>query len=70
MIIQYGKRAGGKIWSTTAARKASARIIRKNQGPVDKSMGWLLEKFRFSIQGPQISDTIISIPRVVFIIKD
>ena len=34
MIIQYGKRAGGKIWSTTAARKASARIIRKNQGPV------------------------------------
>ena len=34
MIIQYGKRAGGKIWSTTAARKASARIIRKSQGPV------------------------------------
>ena len=34
MIIQYGKRAGGKKWSTTAARKASARIIRKSQGPV------------------------------------
>ena len=34
MIIQYGKRAGGKIWSTTAARKAIARIIRKSQGPL------------------------------------
>ena len=33
MIIQYGKRAGGK-WSTTAAQKASARIVRKSQGPV------------------------------------
>ena len=34
MIIQYGKRAGGKVWSTTAAQKASARIVRKSQGPV------------------------------------
>ena len=33
MIIQYGKRAGGK-WSTTAVQKASARIVRKSQGPV------------------------------------
>ena len=33
MIIQYDTRAGGKIWSTTAARKASARIMRKSQGP-------------------------------------
>ena len=31
MIIQYGKRAGGEIWSTTAARKASERIIRKSK---------------------------------------